>query len=639
MIGIHPDAEAHAQHALLPWGQRGQNAGRGFLQVFLNGAVQRQDGVLVFDEIAKLAVFLIPDRGFQRNRFLGDLHHLADLFQRHLQLFCQLFRRRLAADLVQHLPARAHQLVDRLDHVHRNADGAGLIGDAPRDGLADPPGGIGGKLVAAPVFELVHRLHQADIAFLNKIKELQPAVRVFFCNRDHQTQVRLDHFLLGLARLFLALLDLVHDPAEFADVDAHILADLRHFAAQLFHAVAAFLHQRLPAPARLGRHAVGPGRVQLAALIFVDEFAPVDPRGIGQLHHARVDRHDLAVDPVKLVDQRFDPVVVQVQFVHQQHDLAAQLLIGGLVIGGKPPRVIQRGRHPQILHLGQLDVIARDHVQRFQHARLQRGFHRCQRHGRRLIIVVLILGGDNRVAVGIQLRLFQGGPARGCGHVHAVKTRLIQPALALGVQRPAKGGLKIDHIAQQNVFGQKLVAPDGDGLKGQRAFAQARDHGVASGLDPLGDGNLALAAQQFDRSHLAQIHAHRIVGAVQRFRGGARYGHFARGGRGFHKLARRLALFGLVILDDVDAHFGQHRHHILDLFRGHLFGRQDRVELVIGDVAALARIGDHLLDGGLAHVERDFGVLFFGFAVVGVFECHACSSEIFSESGCRKANQ
>jgi hypothetical protein len=36
--------------------------------------------------------------------------------------------------------AGAHELVDRLDHVHRDADGARLVGDAAGDRLADPPG-------------------------------------------------------------------------------------------------------------------------------------------------------------------------------------------------------------------------------------------------------------------------------------------------------------------------------------------------------------------------------------------------------------------------------------------------------------------------------------------------------------------
>ena len=60
----------------------------------------------------------------------------------------------------------------------------------------------------------------------------------------------------------------------------------------------------------------------------------------------------------------------------------------------------------------------------------------------------------------------------------------------------------------------EFVAPDDDGLEGQRAFAQAGDHRLAAGLDALGDGDFALARQQLHRAHLAQVHAHRIVGAL-----------------------------------------------------------------------------------------------------------------------------
>ncbi len=90
-------------------------------------------------------------------------------------------------------------LVDRLDHVHRNTDGARLVGDRAGNSLANPPGGVGRELVATAVFELVHRLHQADVAFLDQVEELQAAVGVLLGNRDHQAQVGLDHFLLGIA--------------------------------------------------------------------------------------------------------------------------------------------------------------------------------------------------------------------------------------------------------------------------------------------------------------------------------------------------------------------------------------------------------------------------------------------------------
>src|SRR3712207_8270660 len=47
---------------------------------------------------------------------------------------------------------RSH-LVDGLDHVHRDADGAGLIRDGPGDRLADPPRGVGRELEALGVVE------------------------------------------------------------------------------------------------------------------------------------------------------------------------------------------------------------------------------------------------------------------------------------------------------------------------------------------------------------------------------------------------------------------------------------------------------------------------------------------------------
>jgi len=68
--------------------------------------------------------------------------------------------------------------------VHRDADGAGLVGDGTGDRLANPPRRVGREFVTTPPFELVDRLHQTDIAFLNEVKELQAAVCVFLCDRN-----------------------------------------------------------------------------------------------------------------------------------------------------------------------------------------------------------------------------------------------------------------------------------------------------------------------------------------------------------------------------------------------------------------------------------------------------------------------
>src|SRR6266700_7062148 len=47
VIGVHADAEAHAQHALLARRERGEHPGRGFAQVRLDGGIDRQDRILV----------------------------------------------------------------------------------------------------------------------------------------------------------------------------------------------------------------------------------------------------------------------------------------------------------------------------------------------------------------------------------------------------------------------------------------------------------------------------------------------------------------------------------------------------------------------------------------------------------------
>ena len=138
------------------------------------------------------------------------------------------------------------------------------------------------------------------------------------------------------------------------------------------------------------------------------------------------------------------------------------------------------------------------------------------------------------------------------------------------------------------------------------------DHRFAAGLDALGDGDFALARQQFDRAHLAQIHAHRVIGTIGRLLLGGR-GSDGRAGLlgklvgvllGIGGVGSFRLLAGLVILDDVDAHVRQHRHGILDLLRGDFLRGQNRVQFVHGDVAAFLRGLDHLFDSIVGEVEK-----------------------------------
>src|SRR5206468_9732794 len=62
VIGVHADAEAHAQNPLLAWGEARQDARHRLLEVGLDRRVNGNDRVFVLDEVTKVAVLLVPDR-------------------------------------------------------------------------------------------------------------------------------------------------------------------------------------------------------------------------------------------------------------------------------------------------------------------------------------------------------------------------------------------------------------------------------------------------------------------------------------------------------------------------------------------------------------------------------------------------
>ena len=109
-----------------------------------------------------------------------------------------------------------------------DADRPALVGDRPGDRLADPPGGVGGELVAAAVVELLDGADEAHRPLLDEIQEGQPATEIGLGDRDDQTQVGLDHLLLGehVAALdaprqhHLLLSGQEADPPDGAEVEA-----------------------------------------------------------------------------------------------------------------------------------------------------------------------------------------------------------------------------------------------------------------------------------------------------------------------------------------------------------------------------------------------------------------------------------
>src|SRR5262245_53144942 len=231
------DAEAHLDDLLFARGQRLQHRFGLLLQVEVDHRFRRRHRGAVLDEVAEVRIFLFADRRLERDRLLRDLQDLADLRDRDVHAARDLFRGRLAAKLLHQRARRANQLVDRLDHVDRDADGARLVGDRAGDRLPDPPRRVGRELVAAAVLELVDRLHQADVAFLDQVEELQAAVGVLLGDRDDETEVGLDQLLLRLLGLRLAAHDHFERVAEMVDALLQIFGALLDLGLEIIHAL------------------------------------------------------------------------------------------------------------------------------------------------------------------------------------------------------------------------------------------------------------------------------------------------------------------------------------------------------------------------------------------------------------------
>ena len=196
---------------------------------------------------------------------------------------------------------------------------------------------------------------------------------------------------------------------------------------------------------------------------------------------------------------------------------------------------------------------------------------------------------------GVALAGAAGGAGSAPGRRDRCRADRLRDRLAVGADRRRHGlgvgtgigRFEVDDVAQEDFALVELVAPDDDGLEGERALAQARDHRLAAGLDALGDGDLALAREQLHRAHFAQIHAHGIVGALGRLLGLGLgrdllldFDQLAAFALGF-----LVGLFALLLaflarllgLDHVDAHLAEHGEHVLDLLGIDLFRQTELI--------------------------------------------------------------
>src|SRR5580704_8381380 len=159
------------------------------LEHLLRGRVDRAVAPLVLDEIAKVAVFTLADGPIEADRVPRDLEHATRFLEAYAGRFGRLFDRRLASFVLEQLLAHLAELRHRFDHVDRDADRTGLIGNGPGDRLANPPRRVSRELVTAAILILVDRPHQARVPFLDQVEEAQAPVAVLLGDRHDEPQV------------------------------------------------------------------------------------------------------------------------------------------------------------------------------------------------------------------------------------------------------------------------------------------------------------------------------------------------------------------------------------------------------------------------------------------------------------------
>src|SRR5439155_17203065 len=185
------EPEPQLQHAPLAAGQALEHGLDLLLEELVRGRIGRRQRAGVRNEVAEVRVFLLTDRRLQRDRLLRDLDDLTHLVLGDGHALRDLFRCRLATELLKQGAGDADELVDRLHHMDRDADRPRLVCDGARDGLADPPRRVRGELVALLVVELLDRADQTNVPLLDQVQEIHAAADVLLRDRDDEPEVGL----------------------------------------------------------------------------------------------------------------------------------------------------------------------------------------------------------------------------------------------------------------------------------------------------------------------------------------------------------------------------------------------------------------------------------------------------------------
>ncbi len=208
-------AEAHCDHTGFTLGEGVEHGVELFLQKGEGHCVCGDDCFGVFDEVAEFGVAVFTE-GVCREMGSRPYFWTSMTFSGSCRVPCRVLRGWVRGRGPEHLALHAGELVDDFYHVHGDADGTGLVCHCAGDGLANPPGCVGGELEALGVVELFDGADEAEVAFLDEVEEEHAAAGVALGEGDDESQV-------GFEQVVFGSLAVVDDPAQgFFEIFVHV---------------------------------------------------------------------------------------------------------------------------------------------------------------------------------------------------------------------------------------------------------------------------------------------------------------------------------------------------------------------------------------------------------------------------------
>src|SRR4029079_5537591 len=174
---------------------------------------------------------------------------------------------------------------------------------------------------------------------------------------------------------------------EFAGLESGLAGELVDVAADFLDLVLVLGDEILPALGRELRDAVEPARVELGALVVLQEVLAGDAVAFGEPHQAALEANEALVDVVELLDQRVDARLIEPQRLHLADDLFLELLVLAL-LGGRQRVALQLQLDVLVLQAAKPLEAVGDLIEGLDHLGLQLGLDRGERQ--RILHIVVV---------------------------------------------------------------------------------------------------------------------------------------------------------------------------------------------------------------------------------------------------------